>query len=130
MAFLGGTSRAARVGIIVKGGATLEALARARSVAFDKTGTLSRGRPEVVRIDAVPGVDENELLRLAASAEQYSSHVLADGVMRAAEERGLELSPGREGEEEATDGVVAEVDGHTVVGTAFKLLRLSLHQIF
>ncbi|MBC7310195.1 MAG: cadmium-translocating P-type ATPase [Tetrasphaera sp.] len=115
VAFLGGTSRAARVGIIVKGGATLEGLARARSVAFDKTGTLSRGRPEVVRIDAVPGVDENELLRLAASAEQYSSHVLADGVMRAAEERGLELSPGREGEEEATDGVVAEVDGHTVV---------------
>ncbi|GAA1185452.1 heavy metal translocating P-type ATPase [Ornithinimicrobium humiphilum] len=115
VAFLGGMSRAARLGIVVKGGATLEALARARSVAFDKTGTLSQGRPELVRIEPAPGVDPDELLRLAASAEQSSTHVLADGVMRAATGRGLVLAEAHAGEEHATHGVVADVDGHRVV---------------
>lgn len=125
VAFLGGTSRAARAGIIVKGGATLEGLANARSVAFDKTGTLSRGRPELARIDALPGVDPQELLRLAASAEQYSSHVLAQGVVRAAEERGLALAPGSHGEEHATHGVSALVAGHTVTVGKLAFVRES-----
>ncbi|MGD8151227.1 heavy metal translocating P-type ATPase [Ornithinimicrobium sp. Y1694] len=121
VAFLGGTSRSARSGIIVKGGATLEGLARARSVAFDKTGTLTHGRPELVEVRVVPGAgapgaaaDPDELLRLAASAEQYSSHVLGAGVIRAAQERGLELSPGVDATEVATNGVEATVDGHRV----------------
>ncbi len=115
VAFLGGTSAAARSGIVVKGGATLESLARARSVAFDKTGTLSEGRPELARVDAAPGHDPDEVLRLAASAEQLSGHVLAAGVIRAARTRGLVLTEATSGEERATNGVVAEVDGRTVV---------------
>ncbi len=115
VAFLGGTSAAARSGIVVKGGATLEALARARSVAFDKTGTLSEGRPELDRVDAAPGHDPDEVLRLAASAEQLSGHVLAAGVIRAARARGLVLADAASGEEHATHGVVAEVEGRTVV---------------
>lgn len=115
VAFLGGTSTAARSGIVVKGGATLEALARARSVAFDKTGTLSQGRPELARVDAADGFDPDEVLRLAASAEQFSGHVLADGVIRAARARGLDLIEGTSGEERATHGVVAVVGGRTVV---------------
>lgn len=120
VAFMGGMSRSARSGVIVKGGATLEALARARSIAFDKTGTLSTGNPELLRIHLARGgdrpsdVDEDELLRLAASAEQFSSHVLAGGVVRAAEARGLDLSPGVDATEVATQGVSATVDGRQV----------------
>lgn len=123
VAFLGGTSRAARSGIVVKGGATLEALARARSAAFDKTGTLSRGRPELARVEVTDGHDPDDVLRLAASAEQLSSHVLADGVMRAAVERGLPLSEAGEGRERATDGVTAVVDGHRVAVGKLRLVR-------
>lgn len=118
VAFMGGMSRSARSGVVVKGGATLEALARARSVAFDKTGTLSTGEPDVLHIRLAPhrpgDVDEDELLRLAASAEQLSSHVLADGVIRAADERGLELSATVDATEVATQGVRAVVDGRPV----------------
>lgn len=114
VAFLGGMSRSARSGIVVKGGATLESLARVRSVAFDKTGTLTHGRPELSQVDQVPGADPDEVLRLAASAEQGSSHVLAAGVIRAAQERGLVLSPVGAASETATNGVEAVVDGQTV----------------
>ncbi|GGK71663.1 heavy metal translocating P-type ATPase [Ornithinimicrobium pekingense] len=123
VAFLGGTSRAAHLGIVVKGGGTLEALARARSVAFDKTGTLSRGEPELVRVDAAPGTDPDELLRLAASAEQHSSHVLAEGVIRAARRRGLALAEAVDGEELATHGVTATVEGRQIVVGKLQLVR-------
>ncbi|MDT0180179.1 heavy metal translocating P-type ATPase [Microbacterium sp. ARD31] len=120
VAFLGGLSRAAKAGIIVKGGAVIEQLARVRSAAFDKTGTLTQGRPDLVevRVARVTGpspVDADELLTLAASAEQYSSHVLADGIRRAAEERGLRLRPATDAREVATNGVTAIIDGRTVV---------------
>lgn len=116
VAFMAGMSRAAKEGVIVKGGATLEALARAKSAAFDKTGTLTQGEPRLVRSEPAPGagIDEGELLRLAASAEQYSSHVLAAGVIEAARERGLELSPGQAAEEHATNGVDAVVHGRRI----------------
>lgn len=114
VAFLGGSSRAAREGVIVKGGATLEGLARARSVAFDKTGTLSHGRPELEAVHTANGYSADELLQLAASAEQASSHVLAAGVIRAATERGLPLSPTIDATEVATYGVRATVDGRRV----------------
>lgn len=118
VAFMGGMSRSARSGVIVKGGATLEALARTRSVAFDKTGTLSTGDPEVLAVHVAqdhPRVrDEDELLRLAASAEQFSSHVLAAGVIRAAEARDLQLSSALDATEVATQGVRAVVDGQPV----------------
>ncbi len=119
VAFLGGMSRSARAGVIVKGGATLEALARARSVAFDKTGTLTHGRPElaaveVAAMEVADGMEPDAVLRLAAAAEQGSSHVLAAGVIRAAQDRGLELPPVERASEVATHGVEAAVDGHTV----------------
>src|SRR5690606_13999744 len=77
VAFMGGMSRASRHGIIVKGGVTLEQLSRARTVGFDKPGTLTYGDPTVVAVQPAPGFDEDELFTLVASAEQYSSHVLA-----------------------------------------------------
>ncbi|GAA2906663.1 heavy metal translocating P-type ATPase [Microbacterium keratanolyticum] len=115
VAFLGGLSRTAKEGLVVKGGAVLEQLARIRSVAFDKTGTLTQGRPALVEVRPAVGVDADELLLLAASAEQYSSHVLAQGIRRAAVERGLTLAPATHAEEIATNGVTAHIDGRTVV---------------
>ena len=115
VAFLGGLSRAAKTGVIMKGGAVIEQLARVRSTAFDKTGTLTGGRPDLVDVRPAPGFGQDELLLLAASAEQYSSHVLAEGVRRAAATRGLELIAAEAASEVATNGVTAEIDGRTVV---------------
>lgn len=111
VAFLGGMSRASNAGVIVKGGAVLEALAASKAIAFDKTGTLTYGRPTVAAIHA-HGVSEERLLAVAAAAEQYSSHVLALGVIEAAE--GLDLPDARSGREAATEGVEADVEGSVV----------------
>lgn len=110
VAFLGGMSRAARFGLIVKGGGTLEQLSRVRSVAFDKTGTLTTGRPKLERIAPAAGFTEDEILQLAASAEVYSSHVLADSVVQEAKRAGLALLPVSHAEESATNGVAAVLD--------------------
>lgn len=107
VAFLGGMSRSARFGLIVKGGGTLEQLSRVRSAAFDKTGTITTGRPLLERLLPAPGFDQLELLQLAASAEVYSSHVLAASVVDAAKQHGLGLLQSEEAEEVATNGVTA-----------------------
>jgi len=115
VAFLGGLSRAAKAGIVIKGGAVIEQLARVRSAAFDKTGTLTQGRPALVAVRAAAGFEADEVLRLAASAEQYSSHVLADGIRRAAADRGLTAESASEAGEVATNGVTATIGGQVVV---------------
>ena len=114
VAFLGGMSKAAKSGIIVKGGAVIERLAAVRGAAFDKTGTLTSGRPELVRIIPSGGINEDRLLQLVASAEQYSSHVMAAGISKAATGRGLELLAAQDAREIATNGVIATVQGHRV----------------
>lgn len=115
VAFMGGMSRASRHGIIVKGGGTLEQLSRARTVAFDKTGTLTHGDPTVVAVQPAASFDEDELFTLVASAEQYSSHVLATAIVEAAHERGLTPREATAAREEATNGVVATIDSREVV---------------
>jgi heavy metal translocating P-type ATPase len=115
VAFLGGLSRAAKSGVIIKGGAVIEQLAQVRSAAFDKTGTLTRGKPTVVDVRPSDGVDADELLALAASAEQYSTHVLAESIRRTAVARGLVLATATQASESATDGVTAVVDGRRIV---------------
>ncbi|MEV1131502.1 heavy metal translocating P-type ATPase [Agromyces sp. NPDC049794] len=115
VAFIGGMSRAARNGIIVKGGGVLEQLARARTAVFDKTGTLTHGEPELVAVRPEPGFEADELLGLVASAEQYSSHVLAASIIDAARARGLRLVEAERAREAATNGVVASIGGREVV---------------
>ena len=83
---------AARNGVLIKGGAYLEALGTLRALAFDKTGTLTAGLPEVQRVIALNGHAEEEILRLAAAAERYSEHPLGRAIVRAAEARGIDLS--------------------------------------
>lgn len=115
VAFMGGMSRASRHGIIVKGGGTLEQLSRARSVALDKTGTLTHGDPTVVAVRPAGALGEDELLALVASAERYSSHALASAIVEVAHERGLALRDATRAHEEATNGVVALIDGREIV---------------
>ena len=115
VAFLGGMSQAAKSGIIVKYAGVLEQLGKVRTAAFDKTGTLTYGRPSLVAIVTADSMGQDELLRLAGSAEQYSSHVLAASVMEAATSRELRFEAASEALEHATHGVRAVFDGREVV---------------
>ncbi|MFD1846637.1 heavy metal translocating P-type ATPase [Arthrobacter flavus] len=119
VAFLAGTSRAAHAGIIIKNAGTLEQLSRVRTAVFDKTGTLTSGHPTLLHVEIATGAEgtltEDRLLQLAASAEQYSSHVLAGSVIEAAAARGLTLLPAENASEHATDGVSADCGRYTVI---------------
>ena len=85
LAVLGAIGRAARVGAIIKGGRYLEALWNVDTVAFDKTGTVTIGRPEIVQIRPVTGITEADVLQAAAIAERRSEHPLAAAIVRAAD---------------------------------------------
>lgn len=128
VAFLAGTSQAAHKGIIIKNTKTLEQLAKARTAVFDKTGTLTSGRPVLdhirVRDDGAGAPASPErILQLAASAEQYSSHVLASSVIEAAAAAKLELLPVQNATESATQGVEAVCGGQQVVVGKAGLVR-------
>ncbi len=114
IAVVAGLSRAARFGVIVKGGAVLEQLAKGEVLLFDKTGTLTSGQPAVVAVHATTAADEREVLRLAASLDQVSPHVLATAVVRAARARGLDLSLPSSVEEIPGRGIRGVVDGTSV----------------
>ena len=115
VAFIAGMSRAARHGIIVKNGGTLEKLARIKTVAFDKTGTLTHGQPVLSSVVTAAGVDENELIRLAAIAEQYSAHTLAHSIVEGARSRNITIAPCENVKETTASGLTATIDGKTVV---------------
>lgn len=115
VAFIGGMSRAARNGVIVKGGGVLEQLASAKTAVFDKTGTLTYGAPTLLAIRPENGFGADELLGLVASAEQYSSHVLAASMIDAARGRGIRLFEADRASEQATNGVQATIEGRDVV---------------
>lgn len=119
VAIVSGLSRAARRGVIIKGGGPLERLAHGKVLLFDKTGTLTEGRPVVSDVATAPGVSADEVLRLAASLDQVSPHVLATAVVEGARSRGLRLSLPREAGETAGQGVRGLVEGREVrVGKA------------
>lgn len=88
VAFMGGMSRAAREGIIVKDGGTIERLSRIRMAAFDKTGTLTRGEPRVTAVLPAAGFSRSEVLGCAAAVETLSTHPLATAIVAAAREQG------------------------------------------
>lgn len=92
IALMSGLSRAAGIGVVIKGGAALEQLAAGQVMLFDKTGTLTQGRPEVADVVPAPGTAADELLRLAASLDQVSPHVLASAIVSAATRRRLPLT--------------------------------------
>jgi len=114
IAFVAGLSRAARAGVIVKGAGVLERLGGAKTVLLDKTGTLTLGQPEVEQIVEVSGLGGEESLRLAASLDQMSAHVLAESLVSDAERRGIVLTVPTGVREEPGRGILGEVGGRRV----------------
>lgn len=111
IAFIAGMSRAAREGVIVKGGEPLEALATARTVIVDKTGTLTLGHPSVVSVTAADPLSRDDVVRIAASLDQLSAHPLADAVLGEARRRGLTLASPSGVRERAGAGIEGWIDG-------------------
>ncbi len=117
-AVLAAIAQAARKGVLIKGGAHLENLGTIRAIAFDKTGTLTVGKPEVTDLVPSAGVDESELLGVAAAVERRSQHPLAQAVVRRAESAKLRVKEAGDLESITARGVRSTIDGRKVeIGT-------------
>ncbi|HEX4837072.1 MAG TPA: heavy metal translocating P-type ATPase [Solirubrobacteraceae bacterium] len=119
IAFVAGLSRAAHIGVIVKGGVAIERLGDARTVLLDKTGTLTLGIPAIERVIALDRIAREELLHLAASLDQLSSHVLAAAIVRQADQETIALTRPETAREAPGQGIEGVVEGRRVlVGSA------------
>ena len=114
VAFIAGVARAARRGILVKGGGALEALARAHTVLFDKTGTLTVGGARLLSVEVAPGETAEQVLMLGASLEQASHHVIATAIVEAATARGLRLEVPEQVRESMGSGLHGLIEGRRV----------------
>src|SRR5688500_18601704 len=119
------TGRGAQMGLLIKGGEILQRAGDVDTVVFDKTGTITEGKPAVTSIVTAGALTENELLRLAASVEHRSEHPLATAVVSAAGRRGVSTAPVTDFESHTGAGVSGTVDGVRVVVGNAKLVRLS-----
>ncbi len=120
LTYFNGIGRASRRGILVKGSDVLEALSRTGIVAFDKTGTVTKGVFEVVAVHPAEGITEEELLRYAGAAEKYSAHPIAGAILqRSGPQEGTKVRGTRE---IAGQGVTAEVEGHAVAAGNERLM--------
>ena len=115
VALVAGLSRAAHFGVLIKGAGPLETMARITTLILDKTGTLTDGRPKIVSIDSYDGMEEVDILRLAASLDQASKHPVAQAIVVAAKARGLALPVPSEVAEIPGEGVVGSVEGRRVI---------------
>jgi heavy metal translocating P-type ATPase len=115
VAIVSGLSRAARLGILIKGGKAIEALARVRALVIDKTGTLTLGHARLVEIRVAETVTADALLRLAASLDQASKHIIAETIVAEAHAKRLTLAIPSEVVETPGEGIVGQVDGHKVI---------------
>jgi len=115
VAIVSGLSRAAKFGILIKGGKAIETLARVRSLVIDKTGTLTAGQATIVATKTVDGVADDELLRIAASLDQASKHVIAQTIVAEARKKGLILAVPSGVTEAPGEGVTGSLEGHQVV---------------
>jgi Cu+-exporting ATPase len=111
------TGKGAELGILIKGGEALQEVGTVTTIALDKTGTVTEGRPTVTDVVLAPGANltDAELLALVASLEAMSEHPLADGIVRYARERGLSLEPTEGFKALSGRGAMSTVRGHAVV---------------
>jgi heavy metal translocating P-type ATPase len=114
VAVISGMSKSAAKGALIKGGDALELLAKAKTVMLDKTGTLTKGGPEVTEAVFAPGVDRAQTLALAASLERLSPHVVARAIVDYAEREGIQTLPASQVNEEHGKQITGVVDGHLV----------------
>src|SRR4029453_16283324 len=127
MSVMVGVGRGAQAGVLVKSAESLERLENVTIIVVDKTGTLTEGRPGVVEVRPVEGVEESELLRFAASVERTSEHPVGAAIVEAAKTRGVALSEAKDFTSTTGGGVSASVDGHAIhVG---KLDYLKQHSV-
>jgi P-type Cu+ transporter len=115
MSIMVGVGRGAQAGVLIKNAEALERMEKVDTLVVDKTGTLTEGRPSVTAIVPAAGFQETELLQLAASVERASEHPLADAIVRAAKERGLEMSAVEGFDSPSGKGAVGKVNGKSVV---------------
>ncbi len=123
-AIMVGTGKGAEQGILIRGGESLERIQAVRAVLLDKTGTITKGKPELTDVVAVGGRQEDELLRLVAEAEQGSEHPLASAIVEGAKARGL--TPGASPERFTSitgRGLEASVEGHVMLVGTRRLLN-------
>jgi P-type Cu+ transporter len=119
MSIMVGTGRGAHAGVLVKNAEALQALERVDTLVIDKTGTLTEGKPKLVGIEALAGIDEAELLAIAAAVEKRSEHPLAHAIVAAAEARGLDVPEANDFTSKTGAGVEARVGGRAVaIGNA------------
>lgn len=114
MSIMVGTGRGAMAGVLIKNAEALEVLEKVDTLVVDKTGTLTDGKPRLASVQALPGWNESELLRLAASLERGSEHPLAAAIVAGAQARGLELSEVKDFHSVTGQGVTGAVDGQAV----------------
>jgi len=127
MSIMVGVGRGAHAGVLIKNAEALERMEKIDTLVVDKTGTLTEGKPKVVAVVALPGFDEAQVLKLAASVERGSEHPLAAAIVAAAQERKLELSPVRGFDAPAGKGVIGMVDKQRLaLGTAAFLKELAI----
>lgn len=112
VSIVSGLTALARRGVLIKGGAYLEAVGKLRALAVDKTGTITQGKPQVTGVLATSSLDEVEILRRAAAIDVHSTHPLAQAVVEAAIARGVEPEPADNYRSLTGRGATANVDGH------------------
>jgi P-type Cu+ transporter len=120
-----GTGKGAEAGILIKGGEALEGAHKLDTVVLDKTGTLTKGRPELTDVVTRNGMGEEELLWLGASAERGSEHPLGEAIVRGAEHRGLPLAEAAVFEAVPGGGIRARVEGRGVLVGSLRFLSES-----
>ena len=123
MSIMVGVGRGAQAGVLIKNAEALERMERVDTLVVDKTGTLTEGKPKVTTVIPAAGLDENEALRLAASAERASEHPLALAIVAAARERDLPLSDVSEFDSPTGKGVVGVVEGRRLALGNARFLR-------
>ncbi len=115
VAIVAGLSRAAKLGILIKGGKAIEMLAQVRSLVIDKTGTLTHGQAKIVSIRVSEGRTSDELLRIAASLDQASKHIIAQTIVAEARGKGLALAIPTDVVETPGEGIAGRIDGRPVL---------------
>jgi Zn2+/Cd2+-exporting ATPase len=123
IAIIAGVANGARRGILIKGGARLEAAGRVTAVAMDKTGTITMGEPRVVRITAFDGITDREVLTMAAVAERLSEHPLGKAILKKAAEMNLNIPGAEEFQVIPGQGAIVRLNGSLIIVGTEKLLQ-------
>ena len=122
MSIMVGVGRGAGLGVLIKSAEALERFEKIDTLVVDKTGTLTEGKPKVTAIKTI-GIDETELLRLAATLERASEHPLANAVVSAANQRALPLGEARDFDSPVGKGVTGIVDGHRLIIGSHRIME-------